>query len=357
MSLLLNKFDRWIHQSYPISPEQLGLYRMVYACFILFLIGTPKVAWLANMHPGMFHPPHPSIASLAFKSFPPAAVLHTLDVLMILLAFAILVGWKTRSASILFTLTVIFAKSFEYSLGKINHDLIVYTVPFVLAFANWGAAYSFDARRSTKKTIAAWPITLMAVLLCFCIFTAGYPKLLAGWLNTDTLAVKGKLFTHYFVQGRQDLLAGFFIGLQSPLFWEFNDWAAVLLELAFLPAIICARSLRSLIAVMLVFHTMVLLMLNIVFVPLYIVYLLIALPIIPLPQKTIARAQQKMKPWMLALLFLIYFLGHGLSLFPITLWGWFNRIPVPYLLPLLINFAAIGFVVLLTLQKFKRKPA
>ena len=358
MSSLLNKFDRWIHDSYPLSAEQLGFYRIVYGWYILFFLGMPRVSWLSTMHDGMFHPPHPSIASLLFSAFPSVTVLHLLDLLIIVFAFGVLIGYRTRTSSVLFTLTIIFAKSFEYSLGKINHDLIVYMIPLVLAFANWGKAYSIDARKEKNTSpIATWPVTLMAVLLGFCIFTSGWPKLMAGWLNTDTLAVKGKLFTHFFVQGRQDLLAEFFINIPSPAFWEFNDWAAVLMELAFLPAIICARSMRSLIGFILFFHTLVLLMLNIVFVPIYIVYFLIALPVIPLPQKLCEGISKKATLLPLIVLFGVYLLGHGFGLFPVTIWGWFNRIPVPYLLPLLVNIAAIGLVIHLTLRRFKKKPA
>ena len=353
MSFLLNKLDRWIYDSFPLNAEQLGFYRITYGIFIIFILGTPSVRWIAPMHDGMFHPPHPSIASLAFSGFLSYPILYTIDLLVIIFAFGILFGVKTRTSSVLFTATIVFGKSFEYSLGKINHDFIVYLVPAILAFANWGQAYSFDARKN-KTSIAMWPITLMCVILGFSIFTSGWPKLMAHWLSFETLAVKGKLFTNYFVQDRQDLLAGFWINVQSPLIWEMNDWAAVLLELAFLPAVFFPRMMRVLIGWIMLFHTMVLFMLNIVFVPIYIIYLLIAWPVIPLPTQKFEAIFKRFQ-WKHALaIFITYLVARGIFLLPVTLWGLFDRIPVPYLLPMLINLAGIVLVIYLTRRALPR---
>ncbi|MFT5494970.1 MAG: putative membrane protein YphA (DoxX/SURF4 family) [Kiritimatiellia bacterium] len=284
MARLTAWLDRCIFDSWPMSHAQLATYRIFYASYMLFVIGVHRYAWLERMHDGFFHPPHPSIASLAFSGFPPAWVFYLVEGLIILSLFGILFGYRTRFFSILFTCTIVFGNSFAYSLGKINHNFIVQVVPMVMAFSSWGAVWSIDARKRRRTPDArgvSWPVTLMSVIMGLAYFSAGLPKLLGGWLSLDSMAVRGKLFTLYHVQERQDYLASFFIKVDAPWFWESMDWFTVAWEIGFVVAIFNPRVFRWFVGITVVFTLMVLLMLNIVAIILYPLFLLFAMTLIP----------------------------------------------------------------------------
>jgi hypothetical protein len=42
-------------------------------------------------------------------------------------------------------LLILTGNGFAYSMGKINHDLLLAAIPLVMAFSNWGSAWSLDA--------------------------------------------------------------------------------------------------------------------------------------------------------------------------------------------------------------------
>ncbi|MFP6906779.1 MAG: HTTM domain-containing protein [Verrucomicrobiota bacterium] len=339
--------DRWIFERWSMSHEQLAAYRICYAGFMLFIVGVHRYAWLERMHDGFFHPPHPSIASLAFSGFPPGGVFDVVEGLIILSLFGILFGYRTRLFSILFTLAMVFGNSFAYSLGKINHDFIVQVVPLVMAFSSWGEAWSLDARKRRSAPGGrgvTWPVTLMSVVMGLAYFSAGLPKLLGGWLHLDSMAVRGKLFTLYHVQGRQDYLAPFFIKIDQQWFWEFMDWFTVAWELGFIIAIFNPRVFRCFVGITVVFTLMVLLMLNVWAIILYPLFLLFAMPLIPCHSDRVQGFMDRVPGWAIPLAAVIYWAGMCMR-FPVSLLRidyWLTGIEF---VPLLVCLAAVGVMV------------
>jgi uncharacterized membrane protein YphA (DoxX/SURF4 family) len=104
------------------------------------------------------------------------------------------------------------------------------------------------------------------------MFTAGLPKILGGWLDPSTQATQGRFVRQFFVHGRRDLLAPFALDLQSPFLWEVFDVLTVCFEIGFLFAILSPIATRLFAVGAIAFHTGIALILNIAFVPNYIVY-------------------------------------------------------------------------------------
>lgn len=263
-----NRFDSWIHGTFRADPTGLALYRIAYAAFALFVVApghdvyTDLVA-LASLPDAMFAPPPGPMA--IFDGFPSEIAAHTILVLLNVALAGLLLGVRTRAMSITTGILFLLVYGFSYSLGKINHNILFVAVPFVMAFSGWGAALSYDARRGGKRTVAAWPIMLLAAIVGFAMFTAGFAKVLGGWLDPTTHASYGHLLKHYFVRGRTDLAAPFAIGAESGVLWEVFDYATVLFELSFVVALTKARTIRLFAALAVVFHFGIMIVLNISF--------------------------------------------------------------------------------------------
>ena len=265
------KFTNWIFKSFSVSPEGLGLYRIFTALFILvFLLPPTEMYELLGSIPDEFYSPPPG-PMLLFDSFPSEMIFLTLHSVLIISLVCLLVGFKTSYSSIIAGLMLLAIKGFFYSLGKINHDLLLSVVPIVMSFSGWGAAYSIDSwQRNNEKQpakVQSWPLTLIALFIGFMMFTAGFAKLLGGWLYIDTQATLGHLFNQFFIKGRQDLLATQIINIDNRLVWEILDYATVLFELGFLVAVIQPRTTRLFVCFAVLFHFSIMMSLNISFLP------------------------------------------------------------------------------------------
>ncbi len=272
----LNKYDGWVFNSFPMTPEALGVYRIIYCLYVLLISGIPEWTWISEMPNDIYTPPPISIASF-FSGFPGYYFLLSLTICLGLLYVVLLFGYKTKIVSILVSILYIVGNSFLYSRGKIDHtDLLLVLIPLIMAFSNWGARFSIDSIcvSGKKQETHSWPVTFIALIMGFAYFSAGLPKLLGGWLNPSTHAVKGILYSYYYSQGHQSYLAPFFITVQSDLFWELLDYLTVFYELSFLFVIFLPTVFRTYIYFALSFHLMVLLMLNITFTENMVAYLL-----------------------------------------------------------------------------------
>ncbi len=269
-----NWLDRWIFTSFPMSAEAMGLYRILFALYLL-IWGVPNFEWIADSPNSFFNPPTYSLGAL-LNGFPPYWFLQGLSLFIVALTMLLLFGWYTRWVSMGLYIAIVLGKSFAFSYGLIGQDLIVWLVPLLMSFSNWGSKYSIDSRRSNQVPSAnhIWPITMMALLLGFGMFSAGVPKLMGGWLDLGTHATRGHFFTQYYVIGNLKLLSSWAINITNPFFWEAMDWGAVLFEILFLAAIIKPKWFRAWLLLAIGFHTTTFLLFNISFHFQYIVYLL-----------------------------------------------------------------------------------
>lgn len=270
-----SRFNRWIFESFPVTEEGLGLMRIVLSLFLLFFLipGEGKDHFLFLSHlPSDFYapPPGPMMLPDQFPSFGLIMFLYSICVVSVIL---MLIGYKTKAASITAGITILLLQGVIFSVGKVNHEIIIASVPMIMAFSNWGAAFSLDSRRDDMSIKAeSWPLTIIAVLIGFMMFTAGFPKLLGGWLDIHTQATQGHLLNQFYVRGRQDLLAVTAVNFQSALFWELLDWATILFEIGFLIALFRKKWVQIFLSLAVLFHFSTMMFLNIAFLPNFFAY-------------------------------------------------------------------------------------
>tara|TARA_R100001143_G_scaffold63545_1_gene71660 strand:+ start:74739 stop:75857 length:1119 start_codon:yes stop_codon:yes gene_type:complete len=272
-----SRFNRWIFHSFPVTEEGLGLMRIVLSIFLLFFLipgeGIDHFSFLSNL-PSDFYaaPPGPMMLIDQFPSFTILVILHSACIAAV---FLMLIGYRTKTVSIVAGISILLLQGVIFSIGKINHEILIASVPIIMAFSNWGAAYSFDSRREEKLIHVkseSWPLTFIAVLIGFMMFTAGFPKILGGWLDFTTQATEGHLLNQYYVRGRQDLLAGAAVNFHSTFFWELLDWGTVLFEIGFLFALFKREWVKFFLSIAVLFHFSTMITLNIAFLPNFLAY-------------------------------------------------------------------------------------
>ncbi|TVQ64671.1 MAG: hypothetical protein EA360_11740 [Balneolaceae bacterium] len=265
----------WYVDYLPVTAGGLGLARISVSLAILFFLipgdGLPHYRFLADLPPG-FYSPAPGPMQL-LGQFPPFSFFLILHAVILLSAVAMLAGYRTKTSSILCGLAMLLLQGVLFSAGKIDHEIVVPLVPLVMAFSNWGAAWSVDSiRKPSAAEVQSWPLALMALLIGFMMFTAGFPKLLGGWLDPTTQAAQSHVLNQFYGRERQDLLAAFAAGFHSPLLWELLDWGTVLFELLFLVAVFRAAWFRFFLMLAVLFHTGTMLTMNIAFLPNFLAY-------------------------------------------------------------------------------------
>lgn len=272
-----HRLERWIFESYTATPQGLALLRIFSGLFLLFFLvpgeGTRHFAYLAAMPDDFYAPPPGPLMLLG--GFPSLAVFQFLHTLLMLSLVGMLMGYRTKMSSILAGVSILLLQGFIFSVGKVNHEILVAVVPVVMAFSNWGAAFSVDAaRKQLPEKVHSWPFAFIALLVAFMMFTAGFPKILGGWLDPSTQAVQGHLFNQFFVRERDALLAAWFVRFDNVLFWELLDWATVFFEVVFLAAVFSGVWFRRFVCLAVLFHFSTMILLNIAFLPNFLAYAL-----------------------------------------------------------------------------------
>lgn len=252
--------------------RSLSLLRIFYGLFII-LFATPSFFWIGKVPQGLFFPPFFSLGNL-FDSFPSTLWLLTIDILLIICTICLLLGVKARYAGILFGLFFIIGASFQYSFGKIDHGIMFPVFILGLSFTNWGVDYALIPDKKVSKQMQRRVLAILAVLLCFGMFTSGFEKAL-HWIDLDW--EKGGFlswfYSGYFSLGRKYLLAPLVL-VVPPQIFEIFDYFAVVFELSPMIALLAGRKWWQLwLLVASIFHLSNTLLLNIPFTNHALVYL------------------------------------------------------------------------------------
>lgn len=244
--------DQWMFRAYETPAESLAIYRIVFSAFLLLVV-MPKFLWLAAL-PDSFHTPPPGPFALV-SSFPPAPVFIVVELLLAVAAVSLLLGYRTRLASLIVGLTMMVGLGFVYSLGKINHGMLLFNVvPLVLAFSSWGNRFSLDARKGVRAGESGWPLALMALATGLMMLTAGIGKAVTGWLNPGTHAARAWIIKNLALDDRAPLLAENVVKIDNELFWASLDYLTVALEAGLVVAILWPVAFRLMLAFFVLFH-------------------------------------------------------------------------------------------------------
>jgi predicted DCC family thiol-disulfide oxidoreductase YuxK len=230
-------------EDYLLSDGSLAVSRVLTALYLLAM-AYPRYVWLAGF-PSSFYAP-PLGLGVFFRRLPPSWLLWLLLVAAISLTLALLVGWHTRASGLALVGVTLVGNTFEYALGKINHDILALMIVLTMSFSGWGRRYSVDARRGAiGSSPTGWPLAMLALLVGFAMFSAGLPKALSGWLDPRTHSAQAHLLNNYYVFERPTLAGRLALDYAPAFAWEALDWATVVLELAFLPAALSRRAMLA----------------------------------------------------------------------------------------------------------------
>ncbi|MBL7997300.1 MAG: hypothetical protein JNL32_01560 [Candidatus Kapabacteria bacterium] len=257
-----------VFSSYTLAPESLAVYRILFSLHALLFGSIPSLAYLSAFPDSFFTPPL-GVAQL-FGGFPSLWLCWLLHIATVAACVCMLLGYRTRYASLAYSLLCMTGYSFAFSLGKINHNTGYLFVPLVFAFSDWGARYSADELREGKhgqqqihSGRSAAVVFCYAFALGWMFFTAGVQKLIGGWLAFGTQATFGWFVNYYYAEHTRQFLAPLLIDIRIPAFWETADWFTVLFECGFVIAAFRRRGIMLFCSFAVVFHFFVLNTLNI----------------------------------------------------------------------------------------------
>ncbi|WP_110917425.1 HTTM domain-containing protein [Mycolicibacterium holsaticum] len=259
---VLERFDLWV-ESGPFNSADAGIYRIIYATLTLCVV--PSIGWLAN-YPDFFYQA-PLGPFQLLNGYPPLVVLTVLEILRSLALVLLGFGLWTRVVSIAVAALLLVTYGLTYTLGKIDHTILLIIIPLVLAFSNWGDRFSVDAllKNPKPKSTPQWPFRYLALAIGLSFFVAAAIKLGTGWLAPSSQAVRGQFYEYLLARDRPFGLAEWVVGLNVTPAWEILDWATVVLEFAMLATVPWWRAFRTALACAAIFHLSVYLCLDIAF--------------------------------------------------------------------------------------------
>ena len=274
-----------------IEDSVLGGFRIVLGLLTLAFF-IHRYGWIGEMPQSVFDPHFLSISNL-FSAFPGKLYFLIGESVILITISLITLGIRSRLNSFIFIITYFLLSSFSNSFGKIDHDVLFPAIFFCMLFSNWGSYFALLPDR--KRTITLRGEVLLAIIISFGMFTAGFQKAL-NWIDFD-MAYSGFLrwyYNGYFSLGRTELLADYVL-LMPQYIIEFFDYFAVLLEFTPFIALLMGRKYWKLwLMIAAVFHLGNLLLLNISFS----FHILVYLPFI-LVIKTRSISLSSIQKWIL----------------------------------------------------------
>lgn len=267
--------------SFGTSARNLSLYRIIFCLYVVFFTGIPSFGWINEDLDYFFHPPAISLAGL-LDGFPSRSFFMAVSFINLVSFFLMFWGYRTVVSSVVFSCSYIVGANFMYSMGKIDHTLLLFLTPVFMGLAGWGKYYSVDQWQKKPQLMKspegqphrrALLMALFALVIGFSFFTSGIAKGIGGWWKPGLEAVRYHLYYNYFVWHRVNYLAGYALLIDSHFFWKLMDYFTLFFEITFLAGALHVRVFRYYLAAAVVFHCMVLLLFNINFSNNLIVYL------------------------------------------------------------------------------------
>lgn len=227
----LGQFFQRIKASVAVDAKGLACFRMFFGLSMLTIF-LPSWSWLSDVPPGFFRPRPLSVAYLTDGHLA-AGLYQFFDILVIVLFVFLIIGLYTRATLItLFVLSSILY-SFSYTFDKIDHytTILMFTY-FCMIFTNSGTHFALRKDNDLGENMQSRGLGLLAIIICFGMFTAGFPKLI-NWVDFD-LSTSGFLhwfYPGYFNVGNNKLLTPYVFGAPAWLF-EIADYTAAIFEVS-----------------------------------------------------------------------------------------------------------------------------
>lgn len=222
------------------SMQSVSVFRIVIGIYLLF-ITTTTYTWISDLPKALYTPPILSFANIIASNFPGRPLLLTIDFLLVATVVCIMLGIYSRIATVIFVVLKIYVLSFQYSFGKIDHDILLPAMLACMAFSGWGRHLAIVPDRPSRFDSPSKSLSVIAVLIGFGYFSAGIEKAVY-WLNFD-LNSNGTarwFYTGLYNLQRQPILAP---ALKAAPFWFFKvmDVVGVIFELTPMIALLISR--------------------------------------------------------------------------------------------------------------------
>jgi hypothetical protein len=203
----------------------MAVLRIAFATYVL--VWPRNIEWIGAMSTVGFAPPPGPFSLLPGPAS--AGAIDVLEILRALIALWVLIGWRTRTASALLSLTLIVCSGLAYSFGKSDDVILFDLAPLMLGLAGWGSAWSVDAWSHKAAKPSGYAMFVYATLIAFGMFTAAAAKVATGWLDPSRQATR--FFVAVTADGpRSGPLADWFLRFDSAVFWKLLDYATVFAE-------------------------------------------------------------------------------------------------------------------------------
>lgn len=238
MIRFLNSIDSWlgsvsesVKSATHLNTNHLAFYRVVFGAFLLCYF-LPSWSWLVDTPPAFFTPYFFSFANLTENHLPNLAY-KSADILAILFALMITLGIRAKLAFYgMFFMSSLFY-SYYYSFGKIDHHttILIFTY-LIFAQTNSGTQFAIFKDKEISMRIQNIAIALLAILICFGFFSAGFPKLLK-WIDFDinSSGILTWFYPAYFLEKNQMFLAPMVFHIPAILL-ECLDYTAAIFEVS-----------------------------------------------------------------------------------------------------------------------------
>ncbi|WP_319454943.1 MULTISPECIES: HTTM domain-containing protein [unclassified Mycobacterium] len=261
MKLLSSRLDGWLLNS-PVSGRDLSGFRILYALFVLLTIYRSDYA--ASVPQVAFDPPPGPFMLLV--SAPPLFAIWAIQAALCFALAALAIGWHTKLAAVAAAVLQIVIYGIGYGYGKIDHTILLPLVPLLLSFSAWGSSFSVDAQRKSPNLVGHyWAPRSLAIALGVAMLTSGLSKVLGGWLSWDSQATYGYAVIRAGALSAPLSGTATLLPTDSPVVWEFMDYATVVLECSIIFAALYWRAFYVAIASLGVFHIITLVVLGILF--------------------------------------------------------------------------------------------
>ena len=249
-------------------------YQKIFIIAFLIMFFPSTDSWISNVPDALYNPPKISIATF-FTGFPDPWVIMTFNVLIVIGLVFIGLNRYTFIAGILTVVFLIIKFNLKFSLGKIDHNFLIIATLLCFTLGNWKA---IKGKENGRLPIP--PETLLGILIAFAMFTAGYQKAIE-WIDFD-MSRNGFLswFNPGYYAGGRDLMLAPMVLDFPPIVIELFDYIAVFFELSAIVILFTGKRLlwKKWVLFALLFHIVVLLFLNIMFLTHLMVYLPFLLP-------------------------------------------------------------------------------
>lgn len=247
-------FDRWV-DSWDVEDRDLRVYAVLLGFAII--ASGPRSLWVTDAPREFLFPP-PGFALL--MPYPPGGwAVVAANVATVLGGLSLIFGIRPAFGGFLAFAGMLTAATWSYAFGKINHDILLVLAPLALAFG-LGDRGDAERRRDSHLVVACF-----ALIIALAMFTAAESKHGSGWLDPSVSASRFHMVLNHVVTGRSGLLTDAAMASGRPWLWELLDVATVLIEYAFIAALVSPALFRSVAALAVTFHVGVWLTMDIAF--------------------------------------------------------------------------------------------